>query len=68
MSEGATDGDSAVLVIRVWHEAQTPGGFRARILYGDAGAAGDAAPVSSTPASDPDDVLDAVRRWLAEHA
>ncbi|HEY2296769.1 MAG TPA: hypothetical protein VGH43_03485 [Jatrophihabitans sp.] len=64
MSEGISAGDSAVLVIRVWHEAHTPGGFRARILYE---GAGDTAP-RSTPASDPEDVLSAVQAWLAEHS
>ena len=67
MGEGTTAGDSGVLVIHVWHEAETPGGFRARILCGDAGGAG-AAPTRSTPASDPEDVLATVRSWLAEHA
>ena len=67
MSEGMSAGDSGVLVIHVWHEAETPGGFRARILYGDVGVTGNA-PTRSTPASDPEGVLAAVRSWLAEHA
>jgi hypothetical protein len=67
MSEGIAAGDSAVLVIRVWHEAEASEGFRARILYDDPGGAGDA-PTKSTPASTPEDVLVAVRRWLAEHS
>jgi hypothetical protein len=64
MTEGAAAGDSAVLVIRVWHEAKTPQGFRARVLY--QGAA-DEAPTASTAVSDPEGVLVAVRQWLSEH-
>jgi hypothetical protein len=64
MTEGMAAGDSAVLVIRVWHEAEMPGGFRARILYEGAGET----PPRTAPASDPEDVLSAVRAWLAEHS
>lgn len=64
MSEGEAAGGSAVLVIRVWREADTPNPFRARILY--EGAAD--APPRSVPASDPREVVAAVRDWLAEHS
>jgi hypothetical protein len=52
-----------VLVIRVWHEAGAANGFRARIIFG----AGDdpAAETSFTIARNPDEVIAAVRRWLA---
>src|SRR5438034_4317192 len=56
-------GGNGVLVIRVWHEAGAANGFRARIIFG----AGDdpAAETSFTIARNPDEVIAAVRRWLA---
>ena len=56
-------GGNGVLVIRVWHEAGAANGFRARVIFG----AGDdpAAETSFAIARNPDEVIDAVRRWLA---
>ena len=54
----AVNGDSDVLVIRVWSEPASAAPFRARISYG-----GDQQAVTA----DPEAVIAAVRRWLAEH-
>ena len=56
-------GGNGVLVIRIWHEAGATNGFRARIIFG----AGDdpGAETSFAIARNPDEVIDAVRRWLA---
>ena len=56
-------GRDGVLVIRVWHEAGAADEFRARIIFG----VGDdpAAETSFVIARNPDEVIDAVRRWLA---
>ena len=64
MGERMAVGESAVLVIRVWREDETANSFRARILYE---GAGEQAAVSS-PTTDPEDVVVAVRRWLADHS
>ena len=56
-------GENGVLVIRVWHEAGAANGFRARVIFG---AADDpAAETSFAIVRNPDEVIDAVRRWLA---
>jgi hypothetical protein len=50
----------------VWHEAGAANGFRARIILG---AADDpAAETSFLIARSPDEVIEAVRRWLAAMA
>ena len=53
--------DSGVLVIRVWREPDAKSPFRARITQG----AGETATIGAAT-SDPDEVLAAVRQWLAE--
>jgi hypothetical protein len=52
--------DSGVLVIRVWNEPDAEQPFRARITYGDDVQG----TVASAPTTDPEDVVQAVRRWL----
>ena len=56
-------GAEGVLVIRVWHEADAGGGFRARVIFG----AGDnlAAEARYVIARDPAEVLELVETWLA---
>jgi hypothetical protein len=62
VSQGLAGADG-VLVIRVWHEAGAEDGFRARVIFG----AGDdpSAETSFVIARSPDEVIEAVRRWLA---
>jgi hypothetical protein len=63
MIRDAVGDEAGVLVIRVWREPDAEKPFRARITYG-----GERETAASTPTSDPDDVVEAVRRWLAERA
>jgi hypothetical protein len=51
-----------VLVIRVWHEPDSEKPFRARLIYGGV----DQENSAGATATDPDDVVEAVRRWLDE--
>ena len=53
--------DSGVLVIRVWREPGAEHPFRARITHG-----AEEPPATGAATSDPDEVLAAVREWLAE--
>jgi hypothetical protein len=64
MGETAAHADTAVLVIRVWHEADALEPFRARIVYEGLGEKVEV----TAPTSDPEDVVTAVREWLAEHS
>lgn len=52
---------ATVLVIRVWIEPGHDSGFRARLLAGDAA---DLVPIRAV--TSPEQVVDAVRGWLAE--
>jgi hypothetical protein len=64
MIRDAVDGDLGVLVIRVWLEPDADNPFRARLIYGDA----DEEAATTAVTTRPDEVLDAVRRWLDEHS
>lgn len=48
------------LVLRVWREADTEHGFRARVFASD----GANEPANMTVAADPDTALAAVKEWL----
>jgi hypothetical protein len=61
MSWHAAD-DDGVLVIRVWRDRGSDVPFRARITYGG----DDHETAASASTSDPDAVVQAVRRWLRE--
>jgi hypothetical protein len=62
MTRDAVDDEFGVLVIRVWNEPDADAPFRARITYG-----GDQQETETTPVTtDPDEIVDAVRRWLRE--
>jgi hypothetical protein len=61
MSRHAAE-DDGVLVIRVWRDPDSAAPFRARITYGG----DDHEPVASASTTDPDAVVQAVRRWLRE--
>lgn len=52
----------AVLLIRVWVEPHREPGFRARLLMGDP-----ASPTSVHTVCSPEQVVEAVRTWLADH-
>ena len=52
----------AVLLIRVWVEPCREPGFRARLLMGDP-----ASPTSVHTVSSPEQVIETVRTWLADH-
>jgi hypothetical protein len=60
----AVGDDFGVLVIRVWREPDADQPFRARITYDGE----DRATAATRPTTDPDAVLDAVRRWLDERS
>jgi hypothetical protein len=60
----AVDDQFDVLTIRVWHEPDTERPFRARITYGGGGEK----TAASAPTTDPAAVVEAVRRWLEDHA
>ncbi len=62
MIREAAHDDFGVLVIRVWHEPGAQRPFRARIVYGDA----ERELLASDATGNPDEVLDAVRKWLRE--
>lgn len=57
-SRDTADGDSDVLVVRVWTEPESAQPFRARVSYGGE---------QGTVTADPEAVIAVVRRWLAEH-
>ena len=59
-SHSAAPPNSGIMVIRVWNEAGTPSGFRARLTFG----AGDDES-RSTVSADADDVVESVRAWLS---
>jgi hypothetical protein len=61
MTSRRTESGSGLLVISVWNESASAEGFRARLTF--QGGAGEHETVAV--ARDPDDVLDAVREWLA---
>jgi hypothetical protein len=63
MTRDAVDDDeSGVLVIRVWCEPEADAPFRARITYG-----GEQQETETTRVTtDPEEILEAVRRWLRE--
>lgn len=48
--------EAEVLVIRVWHESESEQPFRARVTYGSD---------EQTATSDPDALVEFVRRWVA---
>jgi hypothetical protein len=52
----------AVLLIRVWVEPRREPGFRARLLMGDP-----TNPTSVRTVSSPEQVVETVRTWLADH-
>jgi hypothetical protein len=52
----------AVLLIRVWVEPRRERGFRARLLIGDPDH-----PTSVRTVTSPEQVVEAVRTWLADH-
>jgi hypothetical protein len=52
---------AGLMVIRTWHEAVHPQGFRARISYGQSP---DTDP-STLATADPAEILRVVREWLA---
>lgn len=52
----------AVLLIRVWVEPHREPAFRARLLMGDP-----ANPTSVCTMSSPEQVVETVRTWLADH-
>jgi len=55
MVTGGGVDETDVLVIRVWHEAESERPFRARITYGSD---------QQTTTSDPDALVEFVRRWV----
>jgi hypothetical protein len=59
-SHSSAPPNSGIMVIRVWNEAGTPSGFRARLTFG----AGDG-DSRSTVSADADDVVESVREWLS---
>ena len=62
MTRGEGGGDG-VLVIRVWHDADAGAGdgFRARIIFGGEDPAAES---DFLLVRDPENVIEAVRRWL----
>jgi hypothetical protein len=56
-------GAGGVLVIRVWHEADAGGGFRARVIFAARDDLADEA--RFVIARDPAEVLELVGTWLA---
>jgi hypothetical protein len=58
MISGPSDDEADVLVIRVWRESESEQPFRARLTYRSD---------QQTATSDPQAVVELVRRWLAEH-
>ena len=65
MANREPEGDEfGVLVIQVWDEPESDHPFRARLTY----RRGDTETAVTEATSDPDDVVEAVRRWLVERA
>lgn len=62
MTRGAAAEPGLVLVITVWREAGSPHPLRARVTYG---RAMDEVPTTLVT-TDPDEVIDTVRHWLAD--
>jgi alkanesulfonate monooxygenase SsuD/methylene tetrahydromethanopterin reductase-like flavin-dependent oxidoreductase (luciferase family) len=55
-------GRNGTMVIRVWTEEAHKDGFRARLTF----TAGDGTDASVALAGDPEQVVEAVRNWLAD--